>query len=88
MLIPVVLSGGKEALVSKDELQFLLDIQQIMLFKRSDGWVALGQNKMRGQDVPYRGEEKTTARGVFTSSGGVVFTRRIMLTTNPTVALF
>jgi len=58
MLIQVVLSGGKEELVSKDELQFLLDIQQIMLFKRSDGWVALGQNKMRGQDVPYRGEEK------------------------------
>ena len=30
MLIPVVLSGGKEELVSKDDLQFLLDIQQIM----------------------------------------------------------
>ena len=58
MLIPVVLSGGKEELVSKDDLQFLMDIQQIMLFKRSDGWVVLGQDKMRDQRAPYRGEER------------------------------
>ena len=58
MLIPIVLSGGKEELVSKDDLQFLMDIQQIMLFKRSDGWVVLGQDKMRDQRVPYRGEER------------------------------
>jgi hypothetical protein len=58
MLIPVVLSGGKEELVSKDDLQFLMDIQQIMLFKRSDGWVVLGQDKMRSQGAPYHGREQ------------------------------
>ena len=58
MPIPVVLAGGKEELVCKDDLQFLLDIQQILLFKRSDGWVVLGQDKMRGQGTPYRGQEK------------------------------
>jgi hypothetical protein len=49
MLIPIVLSDGKEGLVSKDDLQFLLDIQQVVGFKRSDGWVVLGQDKMRFQ---------------------------------------
>ena len=32
MLIPVVLSGGQEDLVSKEELQFLLDVHQVELF--------------------------------------------------------
>jgi hypothetical protein len=58
MLIPVVLSGGKEELVNKDDLQFLMDIQQVMFFKRSDGWVVLGQDKMRDQGGPYHGEEQ------------------------------
>jgi len=47
MLVPVVLKGGKEELVSKDELQYLLVIDQVMFFKRSDGWVVLGRDKMR-----------------------------------------
>ena len=58
MLIPVVLSGGEEELVSQDELQILLDVQQIMFFKRSDGWVVLGQDKMRVQGAPYHGKER------------------------------
>jgi hypothetical protein len=58
MLIPVVLSGGKEELVNKDDLQFLLDVQQVVGFKRSDGWVVLGQDKMRFQKSSYNGEEK------------------------------
>jgi hypothetical protein len=57
MLIPVVLSDGQEDLVSKDELQFLMDIQQIVQFKRSDGWVVVGQDKMRSVSVPYKGKE-------------------------------
>ena len=57
MLIPVVLSGGQEELVCKDELQFLMDIQQIVQFKRSDGWVVVGQDKMRSVSVPYKGKE-------------------------------
>jgi hypothetical protein len=58
MLIPVVLKDGKEELLSKDELQFLLTTQKIMFFKRSDGWAVLGRDKMRKQLGSYNGEER------------------------------
>jgi hypothetical protein len=58
MLIPVVLKDGHEELVSKDELQFLMSKQQILFFKRSDGWVVLGRDDMRGLKVPYNGVER------------------------------
>ena len=58
MLIPVVLKDGHEELVSKEELQFLLLTQKIMLFKRSDGWAVLGRNRMRNQRVSYNGEDR------------------------------
>ena len=58
MLIPVVFNDGHEDLVSKDELQFLLLTQEIMLFKRSDGWADLGRDRMRNQSVPYNGEDR------------------------------
>lgn len=48
MFIPVVLKDGKEELVSKDELQFLMVTQQLLFFKRSDGWAVIGRDKMRG----------------------------------------
>ena len=57
MYIPVVLSGGQKDLVSKDELQFLMDVHQVLQFKRSDGWVVVGQDKMRHDNVPYKGKE-------------------------------
>ena len=46
MLIPVVFKGGKEGVVSKDELQYLIVTEQILFFKRSDGWAVFraGQN--------------------------------------------
>jgi hypothetical protein len=58
MLIPVVLKDGHEELVSKEELQFLLLTQKIMLFKRSDGWTVLGRDQMRAQRAAYNGEER------------------------------
>ena len=58
MLIPVVLKDGQEELVSKEELQFLLLTQKIMLFKRSDGWTLLDRDRMRNQRAPYNGEER------------------------------
>lgn len=58
MLIPVVLKDGHEELVSKDELQFLMSKQQILFFKRSEGWVVLGRDNMRGLKVPYNGVER------------------------------
>ena len=60
MLIPIVLSGGQEDLVSKEELQFLLDVHQVELFKRSDGWVFVGQDKMRHDTTPHKGQECRT----------------------------
>ena len=58
MFIPVVLKDGHEELVSKDELQSLMFNNQVMFFKRSDGWVVLGRDKMRDLKVPYNGVER------------------------------
>jgi len=58
MFIPVVLKDGHEELVSKDELQFLMFNKQLMFFKRSNGWVVLGRDKMRDLKVPYNGVER------------------------------
>lgn len=58
MFVPVVLKGGNEELVSKDELQYLLFNRQVLFFKRSDGWAVLGRDKMRDQKAPYLGNER------------------------------
>ena len=58
MLIPVVLKDGHEEFVSNEEFQFLLLTEKIMSFKRSDGWVVPGRDKMRTQRAPYNGEER------------------------------
>jgi hypothetical protein len=58
MLIPVVLNDGHEELVSNEELQFLLLTEEIMFFRRSDGWAVLGRDKMRKQTGPYNGDER------------------------------
>jgi hypothetical protein len=58
MFIPVVLKDGHEELVSKDELRSLMFNKQVMFFKRSDGWVVLGRDKMRDLKVPYNGVER------------------------------
>lgn len=58
MLIPVVLTGGKEELVSKDELQFLMFTKNIMYFKRSSGWAVVGRDEMRKEKAPYKGDER------------------------------
>lgn len=57
MFIPVVLSDGQEDSVSKDELQFLMDVHQVLQFKRSDGWVVVGQDKMRDKSAPYKEDD-------------------------------
>ena len=58
MFIPVVLIDGREELISKDELRSLMFNKQVMSFKRSDGWVVLGRDKMRDLKVPYNGMER------------------------------
>ncbi|MDG5467152.1 hypothetical protein P9J64_02320 [Deltaproteobacteria bacterium IMCC39524] len=58
MFVPVVLKGGHEEFVSKDELQFLLAENQVVFFKRFGGWVVVGRDKMRALKVPYNGVER------------------------------
>ena len=58
MFIPVVLKDGHEELVSKDELRSLMFNKQVMFFKRSDGWVVPGRDKMRDLKVTYNGVER------------------------------
>ena len=58
MLLPVVLKDGHEELVSKDEFQSLLLDEQVVFFKRFDGWVVVGRDKMRSLKVPYNGVER------------------------------
>ncbi len=58
MLIPVVLKDGKEELVSKDELQYLIVTEQILFFKRSNGWAVFGRDSMRHERQPYGGAER------------------------------
>ena len=58
MFVPVVLTGGKEELVSKDELQYLIFTKNIMYFKRSDGWAVIGRDKMRKEKTLYSGLER------------------------------
>lgn len=58
MYIPVVLAGGHEELVRKDELQLLMFTKKIVYFKRTDGWALLGRNKMRNQRAPLSGVER------------------------------
>lgn len=58
MFIPVVLEDGHEKLVSTDEFQRLLSEEQVILFKCSDGWAAIGRTKMRNQQVPDNGVER------------------------------
>ena len=58
MLIPVVLKDGHEDLVSKEELQYLISHKKVMFFRRSNGWVVIGRDKMRNLKVPYNGIER------------------------------
>ena len=60
MCIRVVLSDEREETVSKEELQFLLEVHQVVRFKRADGWVAVGQDEMRADSTTFHGKECRT----------------------------
>ena len=64
MYIPVVLKGGIEELVSKEELQFLMVTQQLLFFKRSDGWAVIGRDEMRKND-PHKIKNERRTHEVF-----------------------
>ena len=58
MLIPVVFKNGKEKSVSREELQYLMATRQVMFFKRGDGWVVIGRDRVRTQRGRYNGKER------------------------------
>lgn len=72
MCIPIVLSDGREDSVSKEELQFLLEVHQVVRFKRADGWVSVGQDEMRIDNAPYHGVDCRT-HGDFSTDQDEVF---------------
>lgn len=58
MKIPIVLKDGTEKSVSKEELQFLLAVQKIDSFQRSDGWVGINRDKLRSRSLSYSGVDR------------------------------
>ncbi|MDT8420119.1 MAG: hypothetical protein RQ754_06775 [Desulfuromonadales bacterium] len=58
MKIPVILNNCEELRASKDELQSLLSANQVICFRRSDGWAFVGYDRMRGLGTPYVGTDR------------------------------
>lgn len=58
MCIQVVLKSGNKEVVSREDLQFLMLNQQVLFFKRSDGWVVVGRDKMREHESPTVANER------------------------------
>jgi len=58
MLIPVTFKNGNEKLVGRDELQFLIATSQVIFFKRSDGWVVVGRDRMRSRRLHFAGKDR------------------------------
>ena len=58
MYIPVVLRDGQELTVDKERFQYLLITKQILFFKRTNGWVVVGRDQMRGAPTPHKGKER------------------------------
>ncbi len=49
-MIRIVYRTGEEGLVSPKFLDILLYLQQVQLFKRTDGWVIVGVDKLRNSN--------------------------------------
>lgn len=58
MCIPVVLKNGEDLTVEKDNFQYLLFTNQLLFFKRQNGWVVVGRDELRNKTAPYRGKER------------------------------
>ena len=61
MYIPVVSKCGAVELVSYAEFQLLMVAGEIMFFKRSEGWIVPGRDKMRSRQDQYCGDERRKA---------------------------
>lgn len=58
MRIPVMLKDGTEQTVDKAELKELMAEQQILFFKRKNGWVVVGRENVRGVGGVYLGADR------------------------------
>lgn len=59
MTVEVIFKNGRKGSVNRSELNMLINSRLIQSFKRSDGWVRIGQDPLRQRvDLSYSGEEK------------------------------
>ena len=58
MLISVILKDGTHEKVFANGLERLIELDQVMAIKRSDGWARLGVDRMRGDGGLYRGPDR------------------------------
>jgi len=65
MKIPVVFADGTPGVVNADELDLLLKKRGILSFRRSDGWVRVGLDPVRGSggSINFRGKERRKKNG-------------------------
>jgi len=48
VLVPVMLRNGTEEIVSSNVLDRMLEEKKVDFFRRSDGWVVVGRDLLRG----------------------------------------
>ena len=60
MLIPVIFSDNSPGQVKPEELDELIRNRKIISFRRSDGWVRIGFDSVRGDGGTYKGPERRT----------------------------
>lgn len=59
MLIPVIYPNGRHDMVKDFMLTMMIERQEISQFKRSDGWVDIKSDKIRGKKPKfYNGPER------------------------------
>lgn len=59
MMISVVLKDGQKRRVTRDELQFLITTKQLKSFRRTNGWVVIGQDEMRhSRNIEYSEKDR------------------------------
>lgn len=53
MLIPVIYSDNSPGQAKSEELDYLIRSRKIITFRRSDGWVRIGFDPIRGDGGKY-----------------------------------
>jgi hypothetical protein len=60
--IPVCFKDSHYEIVSTDKLDKLLESRKIKAFRRTAGWVIIGQDPVRSKDGKYNGPERRMER--------------------------